>query len=413
MPGLSGDIGSLTTDKRAQWSSSAPAPTDSAIQLGRRYELASGRAQVVLARGTQLAIDGPAVWRVASVERLELESGKLVARVPPPAVGFTVSTPTAEVVDLGTEFGVAVDKGGSTDLHVFKGRVELKPSLAKDSPAAKPAMAIKLGAGQSRHVTLAGSVSVVPSAEGAAKFQRTAIAGEQPTAALDLVDLLAGGNGRGHRRDVSIDPRNGRYGDLGMLIEAEGDGKYHAAVEHLTLDGCFIPNGSSQIDSAGHRFDFPQTGNNFCYHFWAGQQISWLNEPQQLGATDYTTTGHVFLFLNSNKGLTLDLEAIRRLNGGRSIESLRAVTGNSIPPDHLARARPGLPPPKADLFVIVDGHLRYGREGLSPDDGPFPLNISIADDDRMLTIATTDGGDSFWGDWVILGDPQLVLRSVQ
>jgi hypothetical protein len=43
------------------------------------------------------------------------------------AKGFTLRTPTAVVTDLGTEFGVEVDKEGSTTSHVFRGAVNVRP----------------------------------------------------------------------------------------------------------------------------------------------------------------------------------------------------------------------------------------------------------------------------------------------
>ena len=39
---------------------------------------------------------------------------------------FAVRTPTAVVTDLGTEFGVEVDKEGSTSSHVFRGSIRVQ-----------------------------------------------------------------------------------------------------------------------------------------------------------------------------------------------------------------------------------------------------------------------------------------------
>src|SRR5262249_47859889 len=51
--------------------------------------------------------------------------GKLRATVPPQVEGFTVSTPKLELVDRGTEFGVQVEAGDRTEVHVFQGKLEL------------------------------------------------------------------------------------------------------------------------------------------------------------------------------------------------------------------------------------------------------------------------------------------------
>jgi hypothetical protein len=49
-----------------------------------------------------------------------------VAKVPAPAIGFTVDTPTAIVHDLGTEFGVHVEEGRRADVQVFNGKVDVQ-----------------------------------------------------------------------------------------------------------------------------------------------------------------------------------------------------------------------------------------------------------------------------------------------
>ena len=83
---------------------------------------------------------GPVSWQLASQQRLQLDSGQLVAHVPARAIGFTVATPTAEVVDLGTEFGVHVDAQGQTNVQVFEGAVEFSLSTpASAKPASGPA----------------------------------------------------------------------------------------------------------------------------------------------------------------------------------------------------------------------------------------------------------------------------------
>ena len=57
---------------------------------------------------------------------------------------FSVRTPTAIVTDLGTEFGVEVDRSGGNRSHVFRGKVELRsansrePTAPGDCPAVVP-----------------------------------------------------------------------------------------------------------------------------------------------------------------------------------------------------------------------------------------------------------------------------------
>ena len=50
---------------------------------------------------------------------------------------FTVRTPTAPVTDLGTEFGVEVDKQGQPS-HVFRGVVEVQVAAYNGQPGTAP-----------------------------------------------------------------------------------------------------------------------------------------------------------------------------------------------------------------------------------------------------------------------------------
>lgn len=77
-------------------------------------------------------IRAPATFRVDRFNHLHLDAGKVVAVVPREAIGFRVVTPDAHIIDLGTEFGVKVDEGRDTEVHVFKGKVEA--SLKVGSP---------------------------------------------------------------------------------------------------------------------------------------------------------------------------------------------------------------------------------------------------------------------------------------
>lgn len=88
--------------------------------------LPSGRMNISFADGAQLVVEGPSQLSLLSPSRARLLGGKATAHVPEAARGFTIETPGVEVVDLGTEFGVAVDESGVSDVHVFRGEVEAR-----------------------------------------------------------------------------------------------------------------------------------------------------------------------------------------------------------------------------------------------------------------------------------------------
>lgn len=89
------------------------------------YALDAGMLQVVYANGATVLVQAPARFSLVSPQAMRLQSGRLTARVPESAIGFIVDTPTAQVVDLGTEFGVSAGDNAS-EVHVFEGEVLVK-----------------------------------------------------------------------------------------------------------------------------------------------------------------------------------------------------------------------------------------------------------------------------------------------
>ncbi|MGY8696043.1 MAG: LamG-like jellyroll fold domain-containing protein, partial [Verrucomicrobiia bacterium] len=99
--------------------------TGDSIKLGE-YVLTDGMVQFALANDVEVLVEAPARFRVDSPLLMALYEGRLSANVPPQGIGFTVETPGSEVIDHGTEFGVEVDAESQSEIHVFKGEVEVK-----------------------------------------------------------------------------------------------------------------------------------------------------------------------------------------------------------------------------------------------------------------------------------------------
>lgn len=87
--------------------------------------LERGAAQVRFARGAVVSLNAPVEFEVLGDNRLFLRSGRITSSVPAEAHGFTVVSPTGEVVDFGTEFTVGVDRDGKTDVYVVAGEVDV------------------------------------------------------------------------------------------------------------------------------------------------------------------------------------------------------------------------------------------------------------------------------------------------
>ena len=119
----------LTRAVDAHWGqNTAPVRVGSALEPGW-LRLESGLAQVVFYSGARVVIEGPAELQLVSPSEAVCPTGRLLAEVPQPARGFRLKTDQLNVVDLGTAFGIDATRG-RTEVHVFKGKVELLPGRA-------------------------------------------------------------------------------------------------------------------------------------------------------------------------------------------------------------------------------------------------------------------------------------------
>lgn len=106
-----------------------------------RYDLLEGAAHLRFRNGADVVFVAPARFVIDDAAGIRMEEGRLRAFVPQSAHGFTVSAPGVQYRDLGTEFGVTVNKAtGQSELHVFDGEVE----VLRDG-SAKPEATITTG----------------------------------------------------------------------------------------------------------------------------------------------------------------------------------------------------------------------------------------------------------------------------
>ncbi len=419
------------------------------VSLGRKYKLDSGLMEITYDSGAKVILEGPCTYEVESTAGGYLALGKLTARMGERGEGrgesakpqaanqkspssfilhpsslFSVRTPTAVVTDLGTEFGVEVDKAGVTESRVFRGSVKVQvvggTGLASGTPRE-----VVLRENESARVEGRGEprITVLGASAKTADFTRRIPKVTYKT--LDLVDVVAGGDGFSGRRNSGIDPTNGQVDamtpkDAGSKAWFHGNGKYHRVEALPLVDGVFIPDGGKdavRVDSAGNMFaGFPDTAGSTWKPIWAGGKLP-TDPPSKaaFGGIDYAAPPHCLLFLHANNGITFDLEAIRRANPGCKLLRFRAAAGSS----NEAIYSPNGMKVSADLWVLVDGQVRFERREIDGYSGAFPVLIAIGDDNRFLTLATTDGGitdcgvNECYGDWTMFGDPRLDMMLVE
>ena len=110
----------------ARWESST-LPTEPGTVLGAgRLRLAEGLARLRFALGADVTLEGPAELELIGAQVCRLHRGSLVAHVPEQARGFSVLTPSATLIDHGTDFGISTDEIGYANVQVIQGEVELR-----------------------------------------------------------------------------------------------------------------------------------------------------------------------------------------------------------------------------------------------------------------------------------------------
>jgi hypothetical protein len=122
---VSSPVAVLTDVIGGEWANTNKIPCKGEPLRPGALTLSAGFAELVFDSGVVVLIEAPAIFDIERGNVLFLRSGKLSAVVPKEAVGFTVKTVNANIVDYGTEFGVAVDNSGLIAAHVFKGKVKV------------------------------------------------------------------------------------------------------------------------------------------------------------------------------------------------------------------------------------------------------------------------------------------------
>ncbi|MEM0968113.1 MAG: FecR family protein [Verrucomicrobiota bacterium] len=145
-PPIAQGVARMVASIDADWKGKAP-DEDETLPAGA-HELLRGSIDLLFADGARISMRGPARFDLRSSRHIHLESGNLVARIPDEALGFIVTSPQSEIVDLGTEFGLSVTDEGQTDVHVIDGLVEV---LSNGPDTVLPGILIREG--QARRFT--------------------------------------------------------------------------------------------------------------------------------------------------------------------------------------------------------------------------------------------------------------------
>lgn len=139
-------VGRLQRTVNAVWQdASGRYLTDGTELYPGPMHLVKGLAEIVLEGGATVLVEGPSVFTLETPVQMYLQEGRIVASMRGTGKqAFVVRSPTASLVDYGTEFGVYVKQNGQTEAYVYEGSVQIRDS----SDPVKFAKSMLLKAGQ-------------------------------------------------------------------------------------------------------------------------------------------------------------------------------------------------------------------------------------------------------------------------
>jgi hypothetical protein len=385
-------IASLVDATDAVWEPS-DVPTSVGSQLGSGFlRLRSGSAVVAFVSGAEVTLQGPAEFGLNSAKRGFLKHGRIAAYVPAAARGFTIAAPGCAVIDLGTRFEMSVGRGGQSQVRVTQGAVRFETTDA----AGKTVTTSQLLAHNVANLDAAGRLSTAEEPESAVAEPNIST-----PVSLDLVDIVAGGDGLGDRADIGLDPATGGVVPRFFSREIHSDGEYHRVNDRPLIDGVFVPNSSGrvQVTSAGQRFaGFTAPSNNGWGPIWAwGPGRAGANLDESAWVRKVSLGGRL-LSMHANAGLTLDLDAARKAQGGASPRRFTAVV----------QVAAGFSPARVQAWALVDGEPKFSVT-LKSGDAARAIDVPLAAGSHYLTLATADAGDNYLFDVVVFQNPVIEL----
>lgn len=250
------EVATLSDSINAKW-----ADIDASMKEGARLfadndklMLREGIVELLFDNDTKVIIEAPAEFQILADDRIDLAYGKAYTAVSPDAIGFSIYTPNTRVIDIGTEFGVQAEVNGDMQLHVVKGKTMLI--------AGKNAHKTNIEVGESDAKQISGTTGEISDIGYRSDYFVRDINSEanlvwKGQKAIDLADILDGGNGFGNPH-ASV-PKNKKTAfNRPVFLETPElePGSYFAVEENPFIDGLFVPNGVNGPVSVSHDGQF-------------------------------------------------------------------------------------------------------------------------------------------------------------
>lgn len=426
------EVATLSDSIDAKWLSELPVKSGTRLSAYTKpIQLVQGTVKLLTDDGVEIVLEAPTEFRFISYSEIALDYGKLFARVSEQGYGFSVATPNAKIVDLGTEFAVLCHIDGNTEVHMYKGRANLfagqkSENKASELVAAGSARKVDRSDSNVQNVLLEENV-VIRHIESRSGFLWR---GEP----LNLADIVGGGNGFGGGvTETGIDATTGTIlSHLSNYATVTGPAGYQPVHGNSSIDGVFIPGiheGQTVITSEGsYAVSFPKTMGNLWGYIFNGafhQGFPSVRYPLQLDGIIFGTPDNPAITIHANQGITFDLSEIRKNVPGLAITAFRSLAGVSQTVQGALKKETeqnrsfdifpevkkvfDAQNSKVEFWVFVDGRQVFHKE-ISSIGGPEQVEIPITARDRFLTLATTESDDTIAYDWALFGRPELVLE---
>jgi len=375
--------------------------------------LREGLAEIVFDNRTKMIIEGPAEFQVVTEDQVKLNYGRAYAVVPREAIGFTIKTPSARIIDLGTEFGVEADFRGDTSLHVIEGKTVLIAGDRSSKQSVEVARGLARKVSQdTRAITEISCndqlfVREIDSASGLAWRGQLEV---------DLADIVGGGNGFGTARNgLGINPATGQIVEtLTLTARTQEESRYSAVPSNPFIDGVFVPLGGERpqvVSSRGDVFrECPATDGRYWIEISNNPLTGFEGNPQSIRAArlngiEYGTKQHPAIMMHANTGVTFDLAAIRNVVPNTRIRRFTSTCGLSETL-HGTRLQKDA---AAEMWVLVDGQPREKVHVDFQEKNFAFVSVDIDEGARFLTLISCSDWNA--GDWTIYGNPIIELES--
>jgi len=398
----------------AHWGGAAP---NADLRAGTLH-LDQGVAELTFAKGARVIIQAPCTFTLESSSAMSVNEGTVTARVPKPAVGFTINTVTSSIKDFGTEFGVTVDRAAQTEVHVFDGLIRL--SSAERGRVGPNQW--ELTRGHAAVVDRQGGIRISNLAERPRLFLRNLPDVNQlgvPGQCLDLSDIIGGGNGLGTGiPGMGLQPRTGLpTSDLRQDFNRSAG--YVPTRWNTFIDGVFIPDAETDssvtISSTGLRFSGCPDTSGVCAHVIRNgirfQHDGTTFQTGILQGRTYGVAGHPAIGMHANAGVTFDLTRIRAAHGDANLECFRALCGISETVGQVTDGYWQSQRIAMEFWVLVDGAIRFHETLYAVPAHPAEIYIPLTDAERFLTLVTTESHPDRAFTWGLFAEPRLELAS--